>query len=197
MKSDGIAFGIAGVAFGLLAGWIIASQTASYSNPPAPAATQASAPAPSQGQAPPAAVLDEAKVNAFKSMIDREPANVTPRAQLANLYFDAERYDDAIKWYTEALKLAPDDVNVSTDLGVCYYYTNQNDKALDQFAYSLKRDPKHAKTLLNQGIVLAFGKQDLEGAARVWQQVIDVAPESTEAQGAKRALDSLRSAHPS
>ena len=55
-------------------------------------------------------------------------------------------------------------MNVSTDLGVAYYYTNQPDKALAQFDESLKLDPKHAKTLLNQGIVRAFGKQDLDGA---------------------------------
>ncbi len=55
-------------------------------------------------------------------------------------------------------------MNVSTDLGVCYYYTNQPDKALEQFDHSLKLDPKHAKTLLNVGIVKAFGKQDLDGA---------------------------------
>jgi tetratricopeptide (TPR) repeat protein len=198
MKSDGIAFGIAGVAFGLLAGWIIASQTAGYSAPAGPApATQASAaaPAPAQGQAPPAAILDEAKVNAFKTMAEREPANVTPRAQLANLYFDAERYDDAIKWYSEAVKLAPNDVNLSTDLGVSYYYTNQADRALAQFDTSLKIDPKHAKTLLNVGVVRAFGKQDLAGAEAAWQQVVQLAPDSPEGQAAKRALDSLKAAH--
>ena len=52
-----------------------------------------------------------------------------------------------------ALKLDPNNVNVSTDLGVSYYYTNQPDKALEQFDQSLKIDPKHAKTLLNVGIV--------------------------------------------
>ena len=95
-----------------------------------------------------------------------------------------------------ALKLAPNDVNVSTDLGVSYYYTNQADKALEQFSHSLKIDPKHAKTLLNVGIVRAFGKQDLEGAQEAWQQVIQNAPESPEGQAAKRLLDSLKSAHP-
>jgi len=195
MKSESIAFGIAGVAFGLIAGWIIGTQQA-VTRPAAPAPAAAAAPA-ANAPSSRAAVLDQSQVTALQSVAARDPKNAQARVQLGNLYFDAERYDDAIKWYVEALALTPDDVNVSTDLGVCYYYTNQNDKALDQFAYSLKRDPKHAKTLLNQGIVLAFGKQDLEGAARVWQQVIDVAPESTEAQGAKRALDSLRSAHPS
>jgi hypothetical protein len=49
---------------------------------------------------------------------------------------------------------------------------------------------------LNVGIVKAFGKQDLDGAQQAWQQVIQLAPDSPEGQAAKRALDSLRSAHP-
>jgi tetratricopeptide (TPR) repeat protein len=193
MKSDAIAFGIAGIAFGLIAGWIIGTQQATTSRVPAqPAAAASSAPA----AAPAAAVLDENRVNAFKSVAEREPTNPKPRVELGNLYFDAERYNDAIKWYGDALKLDPKDVNVSTDLGVSYYYTNQPDKALAQFDQSLKIDPKHAKTILNVGIVKAFGKQDLEGAQQAWQQVIQLAPDSPEGQAAKRALDSLRSAHP-
>ena len=209
MKSDAIAYGIAGVLFGLIAGWIIGSQQAIGRPSTAPPAAQQQASAGGQagqngqggqggqgGGTTRAAILDETQVNALKSVATREPSNPTPRVQLGNLYFDAERYDDAIKWYSEALKLAPNDVNVSTDLGVCYYYSNQPDKALEQFERSLKIDPKHAKTLLNVGIVRAFGKQDLDGAAKAWQQVLDVAPNSPEAQAAKRALDSLQSAHP-
>ena len=192
MKSDAIAFGIAGVAFGLIAGWVIGSQQttarvpAAAVQPVAPEATSASAPA----------VLDQAQVNALKSVAERDGSNPKPRAELGNLYFDAERYAEAITWYAEALKLGPTDVNVSTDLGVSYYYTNQPDKALEQFERSLKLDPRHIKTLFNQGIVRAFGKQDLAGASRAWQQVIQLAPDSPEAEAARRALDSLKSAHP-
>jgi tetratricopeptide (TPR) repeat protein len=195
MKSESIAYGIAGVAFGLIAGWIIGTQQA----PPRAAAppTQAAAPAPSQnGASPRAALLDEAKVTALKSAAEHQPTNAQPRVELANLYFDAERYDDAITWYQDALKLTPNDVNLSTDLGVCYYYTNQADKALLQLSHSLSIEPKHTKTLLNMGIVKAFGKQDLEGATKAWQQVVEIAPDSAEGQAAKRALDTLRSAHP-
>ena len=196
MKSDAIAFGVAGVLFGLIAGWIIGAQQGARAPASAP---QSAASAPQQGGAGSgtsrAAVLDQTKVTALKTVAERETANAAPRVELGNLYFDAERYDEAIKWYGDALKLAPKDVNVSTDLGVSYYYSNQPDKALAQFDTSLKLDPKHAKTLLNVGIVKAFGKQDLEGAEAAWKQVIAIAPDGPEGQAAKRALDSLTSAH--
>jgi tetratricopeptide (TPR) repeat protein len=194
MKSDAIAFGIAGVLFGLIAGWIIGSQQA-VGRPPAAAAPAAQQVPAGGGATTRAAVLDETQVQALKTVAEREVSNATPRVQLGNLYFDAERYDDAIKWYGDAVKLSPKDVNVSTDLGVAYYYSNQADKALEQFDRSLKLDPKHAKTLLNVGIVKAFGKQDLGGAEAAWRQVIAIAPDSPEGQAAKRALDSLTSAH--
>ena len=192
MKSDAIAFGIAGIAFGLIAGWIIGSQQAVRM----PAAAPVAAAAPAGDAEPRAAILDETKVNALKAVAEREATNPKPRVELANLYFDAQKFDDAIRWYEAALKLNPNDVNVSTDLGVAYYYTNNPEKALEQLDRSLKIDPKHPKTLLNIGIVKAFGKQDLDGASKAWQQVIELAPDSPEGQAAKRALDTFKSSHP-
>ena len=195
MKPESVAFGVAGIVFGLIAGWIIGSQQASMRPGAAVTASAPAATAPANA-APAPALLDENKVKALAAVAAQQPTNPTPRIELANLYFDSERYTEAIQWYGEALKLSPKDVNVSTDLGVSYYYTNQPDLALAQFDESLKIDPEHAKTLLNQGIVRAFGKQDLAGAEQSWQRVLELAPTSPEGQAAKRALDSLRSAHP-
>jgi tetratricopeptide (TPR) repeat protein len=196
MKPDSIAFGVAGIVFGLIAGWIIGTQQGATRQPAPAAPSAAAAPASSDGQATRPAIVDQQQVNALTSVAAREPKNPKPRIELANLYFDADRYDDAIKWYTEAVALDPKDVNASTDLGVCYYYTNQPDKALAQLEQSLTIDPKHAKTLLNIGIVKAFAKQDLDGASQAWQQVIQLSPNSPEGQAAKRALDTFQSAHP-
>lgn len=196
MKSDAIAFGLAGIAFGLIAGWIIGSQQASLRPSGVPAAAAAPAPAPTSGAAPPPAALDEDAARRLRLAADQDPKNPAPRVQLGNMYFDADRYNEAIKWYEDALRLAPTDVDVSTDLGVSYYYTNQPDRALEQFAQSLKVNPKHAKTILNVGVVRAFGKQDLAGAEAAWQELVQLAPDSPEGQAARRALDTLRSAHP-
>ena len=199
MKSDSIAFGVAGIAFGLIAGWIIGTENA---KPAAPAAaqtaqtsSQTSSSAASGAANTRAAIVDDAKVKALTSLAEQQPTNAKPRVDLGNLYFDAERYDDAIKWYEQAVELQPKDENLSTDLGVCYYYTNQPDKAIARFDESLKLNPKHVKTLLNVGIVRAFGKQDLPGATKAWEQVIALDPNGAEGQAAKRALDTLKQAH--
>jgi tetratricopeptide (TPR) repeat protein len=199
MKTESIIFAIAGMFFGLLVGWVLGDQAARRDAPrgaAAPQAAQAAPPAQGEGQQQTRAVLDEGRVQALQTIVANDAKNAEARIQLGNAYFDGERYQDAIKWYEDALRLDPKNVDASTDLGVSYYYLNQPDRALKQFEHSLALDPRHTKTLLNQGIVRAFGKQDLEGATSSWQRVVELAPNTPEGQAAKRALDSMRNAHP-
>jgi cytochrome c-type biogenesis protein CcmH/NrfG len=195
MRADSIAFAISGMLFGVIVGWIIGTQQSTGSPSATPVAAAAPAAPGTEGR-PPAPALDDARVKDLVNAAAGAPADPAPRVQLGNLYFDAERYTDAVQWYEEALRLQPADANVSTDLGVAYYYTDQPDKAIRQFEQSLEVDPKHTKTMLNMGIVKAFGKQDLAGASAAWQQVIATAPDSPEAQAARKALDGLQQAHP-
>lgn len=194
MNRESVVFAISGTMFGLLVGWILGTQqTAGPAAAAAPAAQQ-SAQLPAGQAAPPA--LDVQRAAALERQANDEPANAAVRVDLGNLYFDAERYDLAISWYEAALKLNPKDVNASTDLAVAYYSSNQIDRALAQFDVSLKIDPSHTKTLLNQGIVRAFGKQDLEGATQSWERLVSIAPNSPEATRAKEALKAIQTTHP-
>jgi tetratricopeptide (TPR) repeat protein len=196
VSRDSIIFGVAGTFFGLLVGWIIGSQQGTAARQAtAPAAPQQQSSSATSGQTT-AAPFDDARANALKQSADRDPRDARSRLELANLYFDAERFEDAARWYEAALSIDPKNVNASTDLGISYYYTNQADKALAQFDRSLALDPRHAKTLLNIGIVRAFAKEDLSGAAKVWQQVVEISPDSAEGRAARQALEGLRSAHP-
>jgi tetratricopeptide (TPR) repeat protein len=195
MKSDSIAFAVAGMVFGLIAGWVIGAQHAVVRPVSAPPAVAASAPAGS-GAAPAPPALNDADVRRQIALAEANPTSAAPRIALANLYFDAERYEDAVKWYEAAMTLDPSDPDVSTDLGVSYYYLNQPDRALALFDRSLKINPRHTKTILNVGIVRAFGKQDLAGATKAWEQVVSLAPASPEGQAARRALDAVKNAHP-
>jgi tetratricopeptide (TPR) repeat protein len=194
VKSESIVFAVAGMCFGVILGWVIGVQQAgNRASAPAVATT----PAASQGAARQAPPLDEARVQSLMTIIKNDPKNAGAMVQLANTYFDAERYPEAIKWYEEGLALDPKNPDASTDLGISYYYTGQTDRALKQFEHSLSIDPRHTKTMLNQGIVLAFGKQDLTGAEAKWKQVIELAPDSPEAQAARRGLEGITAAgHP-
>jgi tetratricopeptide (TPR) repeat protein len=201
VKTESIIFAIAGMFFGVLLGWVLGDQAArrdvsrgAAAAPAAQAAPQAQGAGGGQEQA--RAVLDEGRVQALQTIVANDPKNAAARIQLGNTYFDGERYQDAVKWYEDGLRLDPKNVDASTDLGVSYYYLNQPDRALKQFEHSLSIDPRHTKTLLNQGIVRAFGKQDIEGATSSWQRVVELAPNTPEGQAAKRALDSMRNAHP-
>jgi tetratricopeptide (TPR) repeat protein len=196
MKLESAVYAVAGMCFGIILGWVIASQQARSGalapTPAAPAATQA---APTQQntqrQAP---ALDEGKVQSLTTILKSDPNNASAMLQLANAYFDAERFTDAISWYERTLKVEPTNVDANTDLGVSYYYVNRTNEALATFEKSLQMNPKHTKTLLNKGIVLAFGKEDLKGAAAEWQKVVDLAPGTPEGEAAKRALEGVAAA---
>jgi tetratricopeptide (TPR) repeat protein len=193
MTRDALIFGIAGTMFGLLAGWIIGSQQAR----PAPAAQAAvqSAPASPAGDEQQAPPIDLKRASALEQEANAKPNDAAVRVELGNLYFDAKRYDLAIPWYEASLRLNPKDIGVSTDLAVCYHSIGDPDRALRQIDQSLAIDPRHAKTLLNQGIIRAFGKQDLDGALESWEKVVKFAPNTPEAERARKGLEGLKGAH--
>ena len=181
--TDSLIFALSGIFFGLLLGWIIGSQQAGSGVPFAPPAQpQAQAPrlGGQSGTAP--AVLDDARVRALTSAAEQRPQDAAVRVELGNAYFDAERFADAVKWYEEALKRRPEErqrQHRSRRLLLLHEPARPRDRAVRALADD--RTASTSKTLLNMGIVRAFGKQDLKGAAEAWQQVIALAPDSTRA----------------
>jgi tetratricopeptide (TPR) repeat protein len=93
--------------------------------------------------------------------------------------------------YEAALAIDPSNVDASTDLAVSYYYTGQVDRALAQIDRSLSVDPDHVKTLFNQGVIRAGGKEDLAGAATSLERVVQLAPQSAEGVRARELLENI------
>ena len=104
VRKDSVVFGVAGIFFGLLVGWIIGSQQAAP--PPRRRRSGRRPPRPPPAQSAPA--LDESRAARLRAAAERNPQRRRDaRVQLGNLYFDAERFDDAVQWYEEALKIDP------------------------------------------------------------------------------------------
>jgi tetratricopeptide (TPR) repeat protein len=191
VKRESLAYLVSGTFFGVLVGWIIGSQQVG-----APVAAPPAAPAAAAAPANQAPVVDVQRAAELERRAKAEPRNAAVRVDLGDLYYDASRFDLAVPWYEAALTLDPKNVNVSTDLAVCYYNLNEVDRALAQIERSLAMDARHLPSLLNQGLIRAFGKQDLKGAAESWERVVQLAPDSVEGRRAKQGLDGLRAAHP-
>ena len=142
--------------------------------------------------------LDQDRVRRrSKRSPQQNPKDAQPRVQLGNMFFDAEQYPQAITWYEQAMRAQPDRTRTCPPISASRTTTRTSPIARSpQFEHSLSLDPKHTKTLLNMGIVRAFGKQDLDGAARRGSRSSRSRPNSQEGQAAKKGLEGLQNAHP-
>ncbi len=127
--------------------------------------------------------LDEAIETVTKAN-KLKPEEVQPLVILGNIYFDQEKYEDAEKWYADALKKTPDDISVRTDFGLTFVLrkTPDYDRAIEEFNKSLKVDPKHLQTL--QNLTVAYTKKgDAANAKSTLAKIAEI--DSTNASIAK------------
>jgi tetratricopeptide (TPR) repeat protein len=188
MRRDAVAFALSGTLFGLLVGWMIGSQQGAAPSAPTTAVADTAG-------APSTPAFSQERAAELERQAQARPDNGAVRAELGDLYFDAERFDQAIPWYEAALTLDSANADVSNNLALAYFATTEVDRALRQLERSLAIDPRNVKALFSQGIVRARGKQDLAGAAESWQRVVEIAPDSQEGRQAQQGLDAIRAAH--
>lgn len=166
-----IVYAIALMMCGGLAGYVIAVNGARAAGEPAATATTVPASVPSSP------VINDAQLRAYRDILAQDPKNVQAAVGAGNLLYDAQRYHEAIAFYSQAYALNPSDINVSTDLGTALWYSGRPDEALAQYARSLAINPTHAQTLFNVGIVRADGKHDHAGAILSWQKLLQTTPD--------------------
>ncbi|MGV3530933.1 MAG: hypothetical protein ACO1QR_01080 [Chthoniobacteraceae bacterium] len=89
-------------------------------------------------------------------MVSDAPPNVAhlPPADaavlLGNWHYDRARWLQAIEQYEGALRLGKDNADVRTDLGNCFRFIKQPQKALEQYEISQRMQPQHENSLFNQ-----------------------------------------------
>ncbi len=193
MRRDTLVFTLAGVVFGLFLGYMAAGWNAM----PAPAPVGAR-PAPAAGEAPAPsapAPLDAGEVRALESLAARQPADATVRVQLGNLYMDHQRWDDAIRWYGEALAIQPDDPDVATDRGACYVHSGRPAEGLSEFDRVLQKHPDHRNARFNRGVALL--ELDRAGeAADAWEELLRRHPDDPQLERLRARIEEIRAGTP-
>jgi len=187
MRRDTLVFTIAGILFGFTVGSMAAGWR---SMPPPVLATAAAAASPATVQAP--ATLDPDVTRSLESLAAQQPGDAAVRVELGNLYMDHGRWNDAIRWYGEALALAPNDPDVATDMGACYVHSGRPAEGLAEFDRVLERNPQHRNARFNRGVALLdLGRPDQ--AADTWEELLRRHPDDPQLQRLQERIQQIRS----
>jgi tetratricopeptide (TPR) repeat protein len=109
--------------------------------------------------------------------LEGDPRNSTLLYQIGNLYYDAQQYPEAVKYYENSLQIDPKATDVRTDMATAYHLMGQSDRAIQEYDAVLKIDSKHANALFNEGMVKWQDKKDLKGAIASWKRLLDAHPD--------------------
>jgi tetratricopeptide (TPR) repeat protein len=166
--------GIICLAIGLAVGYYFGKTAGSSALPIAASGPMQSAP-PSQSPLMDPATFQQNEAS-FKSMLSANPKDSNAMVQLGNLYYDNNRFSEAIDWYGRALEIDSKNIDARTDRGSCYWSLGKADEAIGEFQKSLQINPTHSQTLYNMGIVYLHGKNDMNQARQYWEKLLATNP---------------------
>lgn len=84
-----------------------------------------------------------AKVAELKRRVETDPKDRGAVVQLANLYYDANKFDQAIEYYEKALTLDRKDPNVLTDMANSYWLAGNVERAKELLKEAQQSFPDH------------------------------------------------------
>jgi tetratricopeptide (TPR) repeat protein len=111
-------------------------------------------------------------------------------ARLADDYFKQKKYPQAIELYERALKINPEDVETYNDLGLSLFYIGQSQQAVEILQTGASKRPDFQRIQLTLGFVQAQ-VGDKAAAATAFKKAIELGPENTVGQEARRMLGEI------
>lgn len=130
----------------------------------------------SQNPARNAPIQDSARMFALEQQLKSNPNNAMAWMELGNLYYDAKKYQDSIRAYTQYLSINPNNANVLTDLGTMYRRAGNPTEAISSFDKAIELDPRHEHAQYNKGIVLYYDVGFQDEGIKIWRELSKINP---------------------
>jgi tetratricopeptide (TPR) repeat protein len=193
MSRENILFAVIGILLGFIVGFMFASsmsqKTAMQQTPAAQAMPADHPPVGAQGAADPQAVRE--RVTASLEKARNEPKNFEAQIEAANLYYQIQRYDDAIEFLLKANELQPTDYRTVTLLGMVNLDAGHYDTAEKWYRAAMKM--KSDDVMVLSGLAAAtLEKRDAKAAEDAITQLEKVSPNSVDLPQFKEKLASLK-----
>lgn len=110
---------------------------------------------------------------------------------LADWNYDRQNWPHAIEHYQEAIARGLDDPDVRTDLGNCFRFTGEPQKALEQYKIAQTQNPMHENSLFNQAGLFAEVLHNDQQALAIAHEFLTRFPRSPRAESAKQLIGRL------
>ena len=105
-----------------------------------------------------------------------------------NMAYDHQQWADAIREYQQAIASGRDNADVRTDLGNAFRFSDQAEKALEQYTIAQRQNPQHENSLFNQIGLFMEVMHDPNRAIPVCEEFIRRFPTSEKAARAREQL---------
>lgn len=125
------------------------------------------------------------------------PAMPSPSAALptdgdwvaqGNFFYDKQQWPQAVEAYQKALAAGIDNPDVRTDLGNAFRFSDQPQKALEQYQIAQKQNPNHENSLFNQGGLYALSMNDSKKGVAAWKAYLKRFPNGRSADAARNFI---------
>lgn len=193
MNRENILFAIIGLLLGFIVGFMFASSMSQKAAQSASASQNLPADHPPVGgaQAPmdPAAMREQVTSQIEKAR--NEPNNFDAQVKAAELYYQIQRYDQAIEFLLKANQLKPGDYETVVVLGLVNLDASHYDQAEKWYRAALKMKQDDVRVLA--GVAAAtLGKGDAKAAEEAIAQLEKFNPSSEDLPQFKQRLASLK-----
>jgi tetratricopeptide (TPR) repeat protein len=137
-------------------------------------------------------------VERFSPSPATEPPDVSQLAPaeaarvLGNWNYDRHDWAHAIDHYQEAIAEGADNPDVRTDLGNCFRFIGQPQKALEQYQIAQTEDPMHQNSLFNEAGLYAEVLHDNQRALALAREFLRRFPQSDRAAAARQLISKVQ-----
>lgn len=101
-------------------------------------------------------------------------------AEMADLYLQHKRFDEAADQYTRAISLVSEKTDLIMRLSECYLQSGAKDKAIKELRALLNLEPRLAAPRLKLGLIL-YNSHHIAEAVDQWENVLRYEPKNQEA----------------
>ncbi len=186
MNKENILFSLVGVLLGFIVGFVFAN-TANRAGAPAQTAV-AAAPGQQSAALPPGHPpiqnsatqpgVDMVAVREAAKLADDKADNFDAQTAAASLAAQAERYDDAVKYFERANKLRPDDYGTLVSLGNTYFDAEKFSDAERWYAAALAKKPDEVNVRTDYGLTFMLREPaQLDRAIAEFKHSLEINPQ--------------------